>query len=716
MEALFFAALDRGTEAERAAFLESASGGDAELRRQVEKLLDAHSKVGDFLKRPVVEQLIAAPRSPEAAQEQDPSTAGECVLTPRRKGDVEPQTQAEPASDDEEDHIAFLEPSQRPDALGRLGHYDVLQVLGQGGFGIVFRAYDDVLQRVVAVKVLSPHMAATSPARKRFLRESRCYAQVRHENVVQVYAVEEKPLPYLVMEFIPGETLQQRLDRTGPLEVAEILPIGRQIAEGLAAAHATDLIHRDIKPANLLLENGLARVKITDFGLARAADDASLTGSGVVTGTPMYMSPEQAQGESFDHRADLFSLGSVLYVMATGRPPFRASTTLAVLKRVAEDQPRPIREVIPEVPEWLCAIVAKLQAKDPAARFQSAREVADLLADCEAKLLAHQEVKNILPARAGWKKWFGAAVLLPILALALAVTEFAGVTHLFQGLQPMPQPAPAVPAARQETLPFAVAPLDAARALGLQQAWGKHLGVPVEATSKGGMKLILIPPAGAWLPKAYYLGKCEVTQGEWELVMGYNPSGFGPKNPRMAGRDTSKYPVEQVSWLDSLEFCNKLSAREGMKPYYELAVTKRSGPSIAEAEVTLLGGNGYRIPTHPESEHACRAGTTTKYHFGDNEEDLQEHAWFDKNSEGRTHPVGQKKPNAFGLYDMHGNVWEWCANEVPADPRDPKGASWRVFRGGSWDGTAGFCSTGYFYRRAPSDRVYSIGLRLARVP
>src|SRR5205823_499943 len=142
-------------------------------------------------------------------------------------------------------------------------------------------------------------------------------------------------------------------------------------------------------------ENGLARVKITDFGLARAADDASLTGSGVVTGTPMYMSPEQASGESFDHRADLFSLGSVLYVMATGRPPFRASTTLAVLKRVAEDQPRPIREVIPEVPQWLCSIVAKLQAKDPAARFQTAREVADLLADCEAKLLARQEVIDI---------------------------------------------------------------------------------------------------------------------------------------------------------------------------------------------------------------------------------------------------------------------------------------------------------------------------------
>src|SRR4029077_11179695 len=148
----------------------------------------------------------------------------------------------------------FLAPPRRPDSLGRIGHYEVLEVLGRGGFGIVFRAFDDALQRVVAVKVLAPQMAATSPARKRFLREARASAQVRHENVVQVYAVEEKPLPYLVMEFIPGETLQQRLDRVGPLEVPELLSIGRQIAEGLAAAHATGLIHRDIKPGNVIIE------------------------------------------------------------------------------------------------------------------------------------------------------------------------------------------------------------------------------------------------------------------------------------------------------------------------------------------------------------------------------------------------------------------------------------------------------------------------------
>ena len=161
-----------------------------------------------------------------------------------------------------------------------MGHYEVLEVLGRGAFGIVVRAFDEKLQRVVAIKVLSPHLAVTSPARKRFLREARASGGVRHENVVQIYAVEEQPLPYLVMEYIPGQTLQQRLDEVGPLE-APVLPIGEQIARGLAAAHAQGLIHRDIKPGNILIEEGIEqKVKITDFGLARAVDDASLTQSG----------------------------------------------------------------------------------------------------------------------------------------------------------------------------------------------------------------------------------------------------------------------------------------------------------------------------------------------------------------------------------------------------------------------------------------------------
>src|SRR5262249_22256929 len=170
------------------------------------------------------------------------------------------------------------------------------------------------------------------------------------------------------------------------LERKEILRSGMQTASGLAAAHAQGLVHRDIKPANILLENGVQRVKITDFGLARAADEASLTQSGVVAGTPQYMAPEQARGETLDHRADLFSLGSVLYAMCTGLPPFRATTTMGVLKKVSDDMPKPIREINPEIPEWLVAVIDKLHAKDPADRYQSATEVGNVLGEHLAQL------------------------------------------------------------------------------------------------------------------------------------------------------------------------------------------------------------------------------------------------------------------------------------------------------------------------------------------
>ncbi len=179
----------------------------------------------------------------------------------------------------------------------------------------------------------------------------------------------------------------------GPLALVEILRIGVQAATGLAAAHAQGLVHRDVKPANILLADGVERVKLTDFGLARAADDASLTRTGVIAGTPQYMSPEQARGESVGQRSDLFSLGSVLYAMCTGRAPFRAETSYGVLRRITDEEPRPIREINPDIPEWLCRIVARLMSKEPDARFASAREVAELLEGC----LAHVQQPTSAP-------------------------------------------------------------------------------------------------------------------------------------------------------------------------------------------------------------------------------------------------------------------------------------------------------------------------------
>ena len=274
--------------------------------------------------------------------------------------------------------LSFIEPPVEPGTIGRLRHYDLLRVAGRGGMGIVLKAFDRSLRRIVAIKLLAPHLAGNGQARQRFIREGRAAAAICHEHVVTIHAVEESP-PFLVMQYVHGETLESRIHRNGSLDVREAVRIALQIAQGLAAAHAQGVVHRDIKPANILLENGVARVRITDFGLARAVDDASLTQSGVVAGTPQYMAPEQANGDAIDERADLFSLGSVLYTMLAGHAPFRATTAMGVLKRLCDNAARPIREINPETPDWLVVLINRLHAKRPADRFHHAGEVAALL-------------------------------------------------------------------------------------------------------------------------------------------------------------------------------------------------------------------------------------------------------------------------------------------------------------------------------------------------
>ena len=316
-------------------------------------------------------------------------------LIDQAKDRIHDTVDSEPAMDRDSVSLDFLQPTDATDSLGRLVSYEILEVVGRGGMGVVLKAYDPSLRRIVAIKVMAGHLASSPLARKRFVREARAAAAVSHDHVVAIYSVEEnQEPPFLVMQFVSGKTLQDRVMATGPLTLAEILRIGMQTASGLAAAHAQGLVHRDIKPANILLENGVERVKITDFGLARAVDDVGMTQTGLVAGTPQYMAPEQANGESIDVRSDLFSLGSVMYTICTGRPPFRATNMMGLLKRICEETPRPIRELNPEIPEWLDAIIGKLLKKNPDDRYQTAKEVADLL----GHWLAHVQRPISVPA------------------------------------------------------------------------------------------------------------------------------------------------------------------------------------------------------------------------------------------------------------------------------------------------------------------------------
>jgi WD40 repeat protein len=406
------------------AFLKEACAGDEELCRQVGDLLQEHQHAGSFLEQPAV------PRAATCAF--DAAVNGAAIAAPPESPEMNPGSELK---------LDFLTPSEKPGYLGRLGNYEVTEVIGRGGMGVVLKAFDEKLHRVVAIKVMAPQLATSATARKRFTREAQAAAAIRNEHIVDIHAVEEaNGLPFLVMEYVSGMSLQERLDQAGQLEPKEILRIGIQVATGLAAAHTQGLIHRDIKPANILLENGVQRVKITDFGLARAADDASLSQPGVVAGTPQYMAPEQAEGKPVDQRADLFSLGSVLYAVCTGRAPFRASTSMAVLKRVCEDTPRPIREINPEVPDGLVEIIAELHAKDPAERFQSAAQLAELLSQHlahlqqPALLLAPAPLprgpRRLRPPLGQHRRWRWAAAVVLLVFGGLGLTEATGVTSL----------------------------------------------------------------------------------------------------------------------------------------------------------------------------------------------------------------------------------------------------------------------------------------------
>jgi serine/threonine protein kinase len=273
----------------------------------------------------------------------------------------------------------FLEPPDADDCIGRWGSYRVLKLLGRGGMGEVYLARDPVLGRLVAIKSLTAHLRGDPGAHERFLREARAAAALNHPNIVTIYAAEEAgPLLLLVMEYVDGISLRERIRRRGRLALAEIVRIGFQVATGLAAAHAAGLVHRDIKPGNILLARPANLAKIADFGLALAVDDPGVASSGDVVGTPAYMAPEQAQGKAVDHRADLFSLGSVLYAMCTGQSPYQGDA-MSVLRQMAEGSLPSIPSTGATAPAWLVELVSRLHATQPADRIQSAAEVAQLL-------------------------------------------------------------------------------------------------------------------------------------------------------------------------------------------------------------------------------------------------------------------------------------------------------------------------------------------------
>jgi serine/threonine protein kinase len=283
--------------------------------------------------------------------------------------------------------LDFLAPPEQPDELGRLGGYRVLQLIGTGGMGIVFRAEDAKLERQVALKALKPSLAASSSAKERFLQEARATAAIEHDHIVHIYQVaEDRGIPFIAMQFLRGESLRDLLVRYQRVEQRRALQIGREVAEGLEAAHKQGLIHRDIKPDNIWIEEG-GRTKILDFGLVTmGATHSDLTQAGLIIGTPQYMAPEQALDEGVDQRSDLFSLGSVLYRVVSGQGPFHQNNITATLLAVAAKDPVPVHELCPEIDPDFARLIMRLLSKDRKDRPASAAEVSKAIQRIERKL------------------------------------------------------------------------------------------------------------------------------------------------------------------------------------------------------------------------------------------------------------------------------------------------------------------------------------------
>ena len=320
---------------------------------------------------------------------------------------------------------SWLAPCDEHGFIGKIDEYPVRCQIARGGMGIVYRALDKQLERDVALKLLAPELASQPESTQRFLREARAAAVIDHPNILPVYSVRQESFPpYIVMAFDDGETLADRLEREGRLPLDEVVRIGSEIANGLSAAHARNLIHRDIKPANILLSTD-GKVRITDFGLARAADSPQLTRSGMIAGTPLFMAPEQIDGVELDARTDLFSLGAVLYMMASGTLPFDGPSTTAIMKRVALEDAPPLSDS----PDWFRAIVNRLLEKKAGDRIQTADEAARLLQSRVAPASSAQ----------GRRRWALAAA-----AAAAALISIGAMAVNRDGTHASRSPAPSI--------------------------------------------------------------------------------------------------------------------------------------------------------------------------------------------------------------------------------------------------------------------------------
>lgn len=615
--------------------------------------------------------------------------------------------------------------------LGReLGGVTIVRCIAEGGMGRVYEGLQNSPKRKVAVKVMRPG-SISEQASKRFGMELEILGRLRHPYIAQIFSagtcnVVGANVPFFIMEFIPDALPVTRFAKERMLGVDARLELFRKVCDAVGHGHEQGIVHRDLKPSNILVESS-GVPKIIDFGIARSVGDApdamtAITELGQLVGTLQYMSPEQIEADpkAVDQRADVYALGIILYELLTGARPYELSSRqiFEAAEIVRKQKPISPLKLNNQLRPDIVKVTGVCLQKDRHRRYTNAVELAEAVGSCLTASPVSGRKESSDP-----NSWRGPASRVSIARnlaffVALGLALLGGGYALMRSQSRPPRLSKPLPA-------LAIAPFSAAQARRHQETWATHLGIDVVVSNSINAKLVVIPPGRfmmgdeanaheVTLTKPFLLGETSVTQKQWREVMGNEP--WKGNSLVIEGDDVA---ATFISWDDARYFCEKLTKQE-------------------HDSKMLKPDQRYRLPTEAELEFACRAGTVTAYSYGNEAAALGEYAWFGGgwmpgrppqggpipggNTAGalHAHSVKHKRPNPFGLYDMHGNVLCWCSDvkgDYPpfsvTDPQGPDRGPTRSLRGGSWYHLPVECRSSSRHSGFPHVRVWHVGFRLA---